>query len=80
MSDENQYACFVRAFLSRGAVGVAVGFAAVAPATAKELPVTNNAGLHFVSGRLAAIRSAVTEVTKSNRALDLKVTQNFANR
>ena len=81
MSTSNHYASFVKTFLSRGTVGLAVGFAAVAPVAAKEVPnSTGNVGLSSFADRLATIRSTVSEHSKSDKSLELKVAQNFANR
>jgi hypothetical protein len=81
MSNDNQYASFVKAFLSRGAVGLAVGFASVAPTAAKELPTAaGEARPHSFADRLAAVQAAVSEHTKSHKARTYEVAwQNFSN-
>jgi hypothetical protein len=77
---DNNYAPFVKAFLSRGAVGLAVGFSAVAPVAAKQVPNSaDNVGLSSFADRLATIRSAVSVHIKSHNSLELKVAQNFSN-
>ena len=76
----NNYASFVKVFLSRGALGLAVGLTAVAPVAAKEVPnLGDNVGLRSFADRLVTIRSAVSEHIKSGNSLERKVAQNFSN-
>jgi hypothetical protein len=62
MSDDIPFKQFVARYLARGAVGVSVGLAAVAPAVAKQ-PDAGSPGpasAKAFAGRLSAIRAAVS--------------------
>jgi hypothetical protein len=60
MKRQNAYIDFIARYLARGAVGVSVGFAAVAPASAKPTSDTDTAARSFAE-RLATIRAAVSD-------------------
>jgi hypothetical protein len=60
MKRQNAYVDFIARYLVRGAVGVSVGFAAVAPTSAKPT-VDTDAAERLFAERLAAIRAAVSD-------------------
>jgi hypothetical protein len=64
MSQKNPYKDFVGRYLARGAVGVSVGLAVIAPASAVQHPETNGnepSAARSFSDRLSTLRSAVSE-------------------
>jgi hypothetical protein len=64
MGEDNRYKDFAARYLARGAIGVSVGLAAIAPAAATaedEASRGEQSATHSFSGRLSTIRSAVSE-------------------
>jgi hypothetical protein len=68
MEQKKAYVELIARYLARGAVGVSVGFAAVAPVSAKPTADTNATARSFAE-RLAAIRAAVSDHV--NRPFDI---------
>lgn len=74
----NPYASFVKKFLSRGAVGLAIGYSAVSIGNAAVGHEKEGVTQPFAE-RLATLRSAVSEQTKDVAANTFRVAQNFSN-
>jgi len=81
MNDENPYKEFIARYLARGAIGVSVGLAALAPAAAEQSDPGSQEQINPkpFAERLSTIRSAVSEHLNESLKTAQIIVHPFAN-